>query len=503
MKKKQMIRFAVICLPVLLFAGCHGASGKQPAAQLDEYRVIRSYPLEFMETFQMGGGWLKWLDGESHRPTHVFDDVEPVNGLITYDYQLHGLLPWMQFFYEWRFGDLDGDGQADFIFYSGARRQTAYRHDGSVLWEYDNPEAQCYKIRFDSPFPIADIDRDGEMEFICAREIDGKMKLCIVNGLRNVVEKSIDFPVFKGDHVMIRLADLSGKGKPTDLILNLIHRRVQAYNADLKLLWEVSEEGLQEKYPAKHKILGHTQAMKDIDGDGREEVFTGSVLLDDDGTVMWHAPQLKATLQDGHFDSNLIESLGFGKQPNLITSTGGYCFDAEGTLLWEAKTALPAGDSIRHGQTVRVGKLRKDIDGLQVVLYDNSTRVKDRLDYDRVLIYDNHGKLLWEHRTRTPFIQEGGFGLAIGDWDGDGLDDVFVNDIDEMRILNGYGKVIATLPTHMLYAYDLAGDSRAEIVAVNDIAPGMVVSILGHPSKDIDWNQKKTIGREIRDAVRY
>jgi hypothetical protein len=302
---------------------------------------------------------------------------------------------------------------------------------------------------------------------------------------------------------MVRLADLGGKGEPTDLIVNRLHRSVTALNADLETLWEVTEEQLQQQHPAPYKIVGHTYAMGDVDGDGREEVFTGSVVLDDDGRVLWSAPELEATKRDGHFDSNLMVNLGAGKQPNLVTSTGGYCFDADGKLLWEARSALPGDDYIRHGQTVRVGKLRKDVDGLQVVLYDNSTRVKDRLDYDRVLAYDNRGKLLWEHRTRTPFIQEGGFGLAIGDWDGDGLDDVFVNDIDEMRILNGYGQVMARLPIHMLYAYDLAGDSRVEIVAVNDIAPGMVVSILGYPRKKIDWKQEKTIGREIRDAVRY
>ena len=103
-------------------------------------------------------------------------------GPMTWEYAKHGRLGWMQFFYDWRFADLTGDGKMDFILICGTARQIAYRQDGGVLWKYEDPSGSLMDIRYDSNMPVTDIDGDGVAEFICPRKINGKLHLCIVNG---------------------------------------------------------------------------------------------------------------------------------------------------------------------------------------------------------------------------------------------------------------------------------------------------------------------------------
>ena len=98
---------------------------------------------------------------------------------VTWECARHGKAPWMQFFYDWRFADLDGDGQIDFILTGGAQRQIAYPQDGRVLWAYQDQTAGFMDIRLDSNLPVADINADGVPELVCARKVGGALHLCL------------------------------------------------------------------------------------------------------------------------------------------------------------------------------------------------------------------------------------------------------------------------------------------------------------------------------------
>jgi hypothetical protein len=97
---------------------------------------------------------------------------------------------------------------------------------------------------------------------------------------------------------------------------------------------------------------------------------------------------------------------------------------------------------------------------------------------DKVIAFDKNGAFLWEYAIQQPDMQEGGFGFWLGDWDGDGLDEIFINDPHKVNILNGCGEVIETLPGHLIYVFDLFGDSRVEAVTLDEIAPGMKLNII-------------------------
>jgi hypothetical protein len=197
--------------------------------------------------------------------------------------------------------------------------------------------------------------------------------------------------------------------------------------------------------------------------------MAGSCLLDADGATRWVAPDLPALVEDGHADSVQIAQLHETGTPNVVMSTGAYCFDASGNLLW-------GRDALQHGQALHTGKLRVDLPGRQVVVYEGASRVDPSLR-DRVLALTADGDLLWDFPVIQPDMQEGGFGFWLGDWDGDGLDEVWVNDPEKVNILDGEGRVVETLPGHLIYVFDLVGDRRAEGVVLPGIEPGMEMQI--------------------------
>lgn len=435
-------------------------------------RIAKSYPIPFIEKVTMPADWARWLSTNSFKNPALQADAQQVapKQPVTWDYQKHGKAPWMQFFYDWRFADLDGDVQLDFILTGGAQRQVAYRQDGSILWAYHDESAGFMDIRLDSNFPVADVDGDGVPELVCARKLDGVLSLCMVNARDGRLKKAVPFPGMQfrpGDcRGSILLADVRGVGAPTDFIVSWDYRYLSVFTNQLEMLWE---RDLFHELGRNHNTMGHTPYPADVDGDGCEEILAGSCLLDQDGSTLWVAPDLPALMRDRHADSVSLVSLDEGEPARILMSTGAACFDLTGTLLW-------SHDQLLHGQALHTGKIRADVPGMQVVAYEAASRVVEG-EPDKLIAYDKNGVTLWEFTVRQPDMQEGGFGFWLGDWNGDGLDEIFINDPEKVNILDGFGKVIDTLPGHLIYVFDLVGDRRVEAVILDDIYPGMSMQI--------------------------
>lgn len=118
------------------------------------------------------------------------------------------------------------------------------------------------------------------------------------------------------------------------------------------------------------------------------------------------------------------------------------------------------------------------------------------------------GDLLWDFPVIQPDMQEGGFGFWLGDWDGDGLDEVWINDPEKVNILDGEGRVIETIPGHLIYVFDLVDDRRAEGVVLTGIEPGMKMQIWtndrlsDHPATRVIPEQRETT-RAMTNCTRY
>lgn len=459
-------------------------------------RIALSYEIPFIDQVRMPARWARWLASNGSLPNPNIRQMTEVDGTLTWRYPEHGLLPWMQFFYDWRFADLTGDGKIDFILTCGAFRQIAYRQDGSELWRYEEPSAGFMDIRLDTNFPVVDIDGDGVAELICARKIGGSLQLCLVNARSGDLKKSIPYP--HPEHIpndkrgSITVVNASGKDYPADILVGWDYGSITLLDHDLNLIWH---SYLAEQPGRKHRTMGHTPFSADIDGDGHEEILAGSCLLDHDGAILWVAPDLPALLADSHADSVQVTQLAGEGPPNIVMSTGAYCFSAEGELLW-------GRDDLKHGQALRAGKIRSDLPARQVIVYEAASRVIPELP-DKVVALDNQGKLLWERKIIRPDMQEGGFGFWLGDWDGDGLDEIFVNDPKDVNIFNGQGELVDQIPGHLIYVFDLIGDSRAEAIILTGIEPGMQLQIIANDRPNPNAATNQEIARRVTTKAMY
>lgn len=468
-------------------------------------RVAFEYEIPFIDTVTMPNRatWMWDRLGEPHPDMKV---QKATGKPMVWEYAKHGRLGWMQFFYDWRFADLTGEGKMDFILLCGTRRQIAYRQDGSILWRYEDPTGTLMDMRYDSNCPIADIDFDGKPELVCPRRVNGTLHLCIVDATNGKIKKSIpyperdaipDNPLFGHLRGSITVTNASGKSKPSDILVYWDYRCLMLLDNELNLKWTRYLEDMPKR---EHRVFGHTPHSADINGDGRDEILASSVLLDYKGDVLWCAPDLPALIRDNHADSVQIVNFLGDKHPNMIMSTGAYCFDAKGELVF-------GYDKLLHGQAQKTGKIRADIPGKQMVVYEGASRVT-KVPPDKVVALDSKGQLLWEYEVEQPDMQEGGFGFWLGDWNGDGLDEVFVNDPEKCLVLDGHGKVIDVIPDHLIYVFDLVGDSRAEAVMLDKIEPGMKLKIVTNdaPNNNPATNKiitRRQAGPDMYNVTRY
>ena len=95
-------------------------------------KVALSYDIPFVDTMIMPAGWARWLASQRSSPNKAIRDAEKVSETTTWRYEDHGLLPCMQFFYDWRFADLTGDG-LDEVFVNGPHEIHILDGDGTLL----------------------------------------------------------------------------------------------------------------------------------------------------------------------------------------------------------------------------------------------------------------------------------------------------------------------------------------------------------------------------------
>lgn len=254
-------------------------------------------------------------------------------------------------------GDVDGDGQYELFLKwdpsnskDNSQKGTTdnvyidcYRMDGTKLWRIDlgvNIRAGAHYTQFF----VADYDLDGKAE-MCCKTADGT-----VDGMGNVIgDASKDYRnssgfIITGDEFYTLFDGATGKaldtvdyepargntkawGKSSDstnrvdrfwgttAYLDGIHPCVvtgrgyygrmtaTAYkveNKKLVKLW-MFDTGTSSS-SAGYGDGNHNSMPADVDGDGKQEIITGSTCIDDDGTILW-------TTNQGHGDAMHVGDL--------------------------------------------------------------------------------------------------------------------------------------------------------------------------------------------------
>jgi rhamnogalacturonan endolyase len=248
------------------------------------------------------------------------------------------------------FGDLDGDGLLDVVFRcdNGIKENTrdpghwveleAFTSFGKQLWrraliDYDH----CFGNANNAPMLVADLDGDGAAEVAARMQVGDEVFLAVLNGVNGKLLRKTPWPAMATDisgtstRVHMAVAHLDGRNLSLITQTGLYeNERFHAFDASLKLLWNYDSFGPTSGSGSHHIDIA------DVDGDGKDEVFDGTTLLNHDGTVRWSIYRL-------HPDIVAIKHILPGTAKRQVyyavessTHAGAYVVDADtGKLHWK------------------------------------------------------------------------------------------------------------------------------------------------------------------------
>jgi len=363
-----------------------------------------------------------------------------------------------------RLADLDGDGRPEFIIGQASARAdegnyqqisclTAFRASGEVLWQLGTPappKELAEAPSQDLPYQVADVDGDGRLELVMCRDWQLQIRDAATGKLlraaptpRSTLGLSVigwlveDFyDRVCGDS--IHLCDLSGRGRPGEILLKDRYCNLWAYDA----------ETLQEIW---HVVLntGHYPLAFDINGDGRDEVLCGYSLISADGRVIWQK----------RFDDH-VDGIGVGHfHPDRDDYQIAWVAGEEGFFLVGSDGEVIANDRTGHAQKMSIGNFLPDRPGVEIatITYWASQGIFS--------VYDGRGVKLHESE---PWHQASAL-TPVG-WRGDGQDFVLLSTHPDVGgMLDGLGRRVVMFPAgfpHMACdAVDVDGDGREEVLS--------------------------------------
>lgn len=357
-----------------------------------------------------------------------------------------------------RFGDLNNDGQIDVLVgqmvHHGPKDQnselsclTAITFDGKILWK--NGEADPWKdhLTNDVAFQIHDLDGDGKTEVIYCKN----QELIIADGATGETKQKVPtplaipgpkntpkFPRILGDSLF--LANLGGTGRADHLVLKDRYTNFWVMSPKLETIWHGNCQ------------TGHYPFAKDVNGDGRDELFVGYSLFESDGTKRW---SLDSKVKD-HADGVAVVDLHpeSPTEPKVIVAASD-----EGMFVADLKGNILKHYHVGHVQNLTVANLRDDLPGLEIVTmnYWGNQGITRFYDAECENYHEfepcNHG---------SPILPL--------NWSG-GSEEFFVvsPNVEHGGVYDGHGRRVMKFPADghpdMCYmVLDVTGDARDELI---------------------------------------
>lgn len=395
--------------------------------------------------------------------------------------------------------DLNGDGVYDYVIkqpnanidpyekYWNRSPDTykieAYLADGTFLWRYDLGWAIERGIWY-SPMLVYDLDGDGRAE-VCLktgqgdpRDADGHVTsgpeyLVVLDGMtgkeraRADWPSRADFPSYNyASRNQMAVAYLDGK-TPSLVVVrgtyNVIQVLAYEYRAGRlreQWRWTDAEEGRGYRGQGAHSMHA-----ADIDGDGRDEIFLGSAVLDDNGVGLWSTGL-------GHPDHHYVGDID-PSRPGLEVFYGiesrrannGCCLvdAATGEILWGLD--LPT----RHiHSTGMCADIDASVPGIECYASDTDAEKKSNVRW----LFDAKGRILRDDL-------DWGFGPRTVFWDAD-----LQRELLQGRKIVKYpsGETVGQIEGSAVGFADVVGDWREELITT---VPGELrIYTTTHPAAD-------------------
>jgi rhamnogalacturonan endolyase len=377
--------------------------------------------------------------------------------------------------------DLNGDGAYDFVIkqpnanidpyekYWKRSPETyqveAYLADGKFLWRYDLGWAIERGIWY-SPMVAHDLDGDGQAE-VCLkagegdpREEDGRVRtgsefLLVLDGMTGKERARVNWPARelfpsynRASRNQMCVAYLDGK-TPHLIVVRGTYDVIQArayqfHNERLTEVWSWSDA---EEGPRYRGQGAHSMHAVDVDGDGRDEVFLGSAVLDDNGVGLWSTGL-------GHPDHHYVGDID-PSNPGLEVYYGMETRQAKnGCCLVDAQTGEVLWGLDFFTRHVHSTGMCADLDpktpGRECYSSDTDNQKKSNVRW----LFDAKGNVLREDL-------DWGFGLRTIHWDADPQRELLRGN----RLLKYKGDEFPTRIEGKVVAFaDILGDWREELI---------------------------------------
>ncbi len=388
--------------------------------------------------------------------------------------------------------DLNGDGRYDYVIKQPNKnidpadsywyvspetyKLEAYLADGTFLWRQDLGWAIERGIWY-SPFVVCDLTGDGKAEVAAKigegdpREADGRVQtgpewMVVWDGMTGKEIARTPWPSRAGfsrynlaSRNQMAVAWLDGK-TPCLLALRGTYGRMkvdayQLHDGKLELLWKYDNANLPGSYWGQG---AHFTRAIDVDGDGRDEVMLGSVMLDDTGVPLW-------TLGMGHNDYAYVGDID-PNRPGLEIYYGfetraeknGMCLvdPATGNILWGVD------EPTRHIHGAGLcGDIDPTVPGLECFGLDCTSKQPDVRKGPWLWAAD--GTLLWFDQPLLPKT----YSLTPIYWDADLQEEIYRSG----RLFDYAGGAVQEGVSSPVVVADVLGDWREELLVS---APGEI-----------------------------
>ncbi len=428
--------------------------------------------------------------------------------------------------YETKFvwvGDLDGDGEYDYVIDRlapldlvnndiglGNQYLEAYKSNGTLLWRVDmgaesrktyniHPGATTLSMGMYDGVTVYDLDGDGKAEVVLkiadgVKFPDGTtfhnadtqhQFVAILDGMTGKMLANTSFPTdFEAEG---SLGTQFGIGYP-DGVKPSIYFWGRNRNPDKSFndvfaswSWNGGSTITQNwKLPIPASMGGinasHQMRIIDVDGDGKDEMATGGVMVNSDGTIRYKLP---GVIHGDRFyiakmDPNSPDMQGYGIQQNNPSGLLEYYYNATtGAVQWRHSTTPGVLVDVGRGL---IGDLDPRKPGYEVWSFQG--------------LYNGPSGTLAEPNTALqPYPTQSIW------WDGDvlteGLNDSKIekwnpnnptttNSTPRLDLLSKYGAIISN--HNPMFIGDIFGDWRTEVIAMNSTYTELMIFTTNIPS---------------------
>jgi len=334
--------------------------------------------------------------------------------------------------------DVDGDGDLDIVIANEFRPNILLLNDGTG--RFRDGSNRLPRTEHDSEdVGIADVDGDGDLDIVIVTEDDQVNELYVNDGTAHFADESERIPVTGTTNGLV-VADLNGDGHPDMILAN--------NGQDALLINDGTGHFRDETSPRLPTSPDVTQDVElgDVDGDGDLDLVVGNegpnALYINDGTghfsdesrdriPLRDAPEETREADFGDVDGDGDLDLLFANVSAFVDGADPrnrlLINDGRGFFTDETESRLPPDTESSFD-----GDLH-DVDGdgdLDVVTGNSDTDLSQgRIAPALFRVYLNDGSGRFTEATEAVFgpdIRGTGLDVEFGDFDGDGLDDVYL-----------------------------------------------------------------------------